>query len=210
VRPKIIVFAKAPVPGKVKTRLARQFGAAAAADLHYALVSDTLEMLLPLASTADIVLSTDTQTDAWREYPVERSLQSPGNLGERMLVALSRALAAGHPQVLVLGSDSPGLQPAHVFSMLNCEADVALGPTDDGGFYAICCRRTTPEMFRGVAWSSSDTLASTVRAISAAGLRWELGTPWFDIDEPGDLERLRRSGAVPRHTARWIETAQGS
>jgi len=193
--PRIIVFAKAPVPGNVKTRLG--LDPARAAALHRAFVSDTLEMLAPFAN---VELSTDIETGAWSEYPVARSLQAPGDLGAKLGAAIERALTDGHRPVLILGSDSPTLPPDHVQSLLGSWADIALGPAEDGGFYAISCRHSMAGMFREVVWSTPRTLATVVSALSAAGLSVEIGPAWFDVDVPADLERLALAPRVPRHT----------
>jgi uncharacterized protein len=195
VNARIIVFARAPVPGRVKTRL--QLDPAAAARLHDAFVRDTLEMLAPFP---DVELSTDAATHAWDEYAVARSLQSPGDLGARLYAALEGALGRGCRCALVLGSDSPSLPPGHIRALLSSAADVAIGPTEDGGFYAIACRRIVPGMFQGVEWSSARTLEYTVRTLTAAGLSVALGPPWFDIDEPGDLHKLAQSPGAARHS----------
>jgi uncharacterized protein len=186
--PLIVLFAKAPVPGRVKTRLGLH--PRRAAHLHSLFVRETLVMLESMRDDADVELSTDEPTEAWREFPVARSVQSPGQLGERIYAALEPALAAGRPKALILGSDSPGLPAAHIRALLASSADVSLGPVDDGGFYAIACGKTAPAMFEGVRWSTASTLSDTVRALANCGLSVELGPAWFDVDRPEDLMRL--------------------
>jgi uncharacterized protein len=186
--PLIVVYAKAPVPGRVKTRLG--IDPARAARLHSAFVRETLTMLSALCGEADIEISTDQATEAWSDFPLARSLQSPGDLGQRMLATIGRALEQGRPQVMILGSDSPGLPPEHVRGLLRSRVQVAIGPAEDGGFYAIVCRRIAPTMFDGIRWSTADTLQDTLRALKRCGLTIELGPSWFDVDTPRDLERL--------------------
>jgi uncharacterized protein len=188
VPPLIVLFAKAPTPGRVKTRLGLE--PRRAAELHSSFVRETLVMLESLRGDADVELSTDEPTEAWREFPVVRTVQGPGQLGERIYTALEQALAAGRPKALILGSDSPGLPAAHIRALLASSADVSLGPVDDGGFYAIACARTAPAMFEGVRWSTEATLSDTVRALVDCGLSVELGPAWFDVDRPEDLTRL--------------------
>lgn len=184
----IVVFAKAPIPGRVKTRLA--VDPARAVELHSSFVRQTLLMLESLRGEVDVELSTDEPTDARLESPVARSIQCSGQLGERIYSALERALAAGRPKALILGSDSPGLPAAHVRELLVRPADVCFGPVEDGGFYAVACSRIAPAMFSGVRWSTSATLSDAVRAIANCSLRVELGPAWFDVDTPEDLTRL--------------------
>ncbi|MFN7993798.1 MAG: TIGR04282 family arsenosugar biosynthesis glycosyltransferase [Bryobacteraceae bacterium] len=202
-RPAILLFAKAPVPGRVKTRLAGLLGAVPAAELHRAFVADMLEMLASLVARADVQLHSDTTTDAWTGAGVPRKLQCEGTLALRMLHALEEELAAGRPQVLILGSDSPTLPAGHVEGLLASQSDVAFGPCDDGGYYGVCCRRTHPDMFRRVEWSTSNALQTSERAALDCGLTVERGAPWFDVDEPDDLVRLLRSPVLPPHTGAW-------
>lgn len=184
----VVLFARAPVPGRVKTRLG--INPRRAADLHSSFVRQTLLMLQSLSGEVDVELSTDEPTPAWAEFAVKRSLQSAGPLGQRIYAALKSALAAGRPRVMILGSDSPGLPANHIRALFSCSADVSIGPADDGGFYAIACRRTAPAMFDGVRWSTAAALADTLDALTRCGLMFELGPAWFDVDRPEDLARL--------------------
>jgi rSAM/selenodomain-associated transferase 1 len=195
--PLIVLFAKAPTPGRVKTRLG--VDPERAAELHSAFVRQTLFMLDSFRGIADVELSTDEPTQAWGDFPVARSVQCSGHLGERIYAAAERALAAGRPRVVILGSDSPGLPAAHIRTLLASPADVCLGPVEDGGFYAIACGRTAPAMFAGVRWSTGAALSDTVRALKDCGLSVELGPAWFDVDRPEDLTRLAVPGKGPRH-----------
>ncbi|MCS6954265.1 MAG: TIGR04282 family arsenosugar biosynthesis glycosyltransferase [Bryobacterales bacterium] len=204
-RPVIVLFAKAPVPGRVKTRLAELLGAAEAAEGHRAFVQDMLERAQLLADQADLELHTDIPTDAWKAAGVAQELQlGSEDLGERLLAAATAALRTGREQVLILGGDAPTLPLEHVRALLASRADAALGPSADGGFYGIALRRLHPAMFRGVVWSGTETLAETLRAVQRCGLTTELGPPWYDVDTPADLNRLLACPALPRHTAAWL------
>src|SRR5215212_1268509 len=139
-RPAIILFAKAPVTGRVKTRLQGWLGPGTTLALHRAFVLDMLDKLFTLRHFADIELHTDIETDAWNASGVTRGLQSPGDLGLKMLHALSTGLAQGRERVCIVGSDAPSLPAAHLMALLASPADVALGPCEDGGYYAIACR----------------------------------------------------------------------
>lgn len=202
--PLVILFAKAPLPGRVKTRLLSALTPQQAADLHTALVYDMLAMLRRLRLPADVELHTDVPTAAWSAAGVRRKLQSEGGLGEKMLAAIDAGLAAGHPAVLVLGSDSPGLPLAHVENLLSLETDLKLGPAEDGGYYGICARRTAAGMFDGVRWSTAHTLADTVAAAGRCGLSVSFGESWFDLDEPAALPRTARVVPPGSAAARWF------
>jgi len=187
-RPVILVFAKAPVAGRVKTRLIPYLSAEEAAALHEQMVRHVFRNLDQLPAV-DVELHTDTRTDAWPEVKVTRKLQVEGDLGIKMHSALVAALAAGRRQAMVLGGDSPDLPVEYLTGLLDATADVSLGPTRDGGFYAITCRRTHPEMFQGVEWSSPATLSATVGALLRCGLSVQVGAPWYDVDTREDLDR---------------------
>jgi glycosyltransferase A (GT-A) superfamily protein (DUF2064 family) len=105
---------------------------------------------------------------------------------------------------MVIGSDSPGLPAGYIQALLESPADAALGPTEDGGYYAIQCRRVAPAMFAGVRWSTSHTCQDTTRALQACGFSVSNGPSWFDVDEPADLLALARRPDLPRHTADWL------
>jgi len=204
----MILFAKAPIPGRVKTRLAAAIGAGPAAELHRAFVADTIAKLTEFRDVADIELHTDTLTDAWSEPGVARDLQAAGGLELKLLHALAGAIRSGRPQAMILGSDSPTLPRGHIQRLLDSAADVALGPCEDGGYYAIACRRVHPEMFAGVEWSTPHVLEQTERAVRASGFSVERGDLWYDVDEPEDLARLMKEPALPPCTRQAVWHSQ--
>jgi rSAM/selenodomain-associated transferase 1 len=173
----MILFAKAPIPGRVKTRLAAAIGTGHAAELYRAFVADTIAKLTEFRDFADIELHTDTITDAWSDPGVASDLQASGGLELKLLHAFAGAIRSGRPQAMILGSDSPTLPRGHIQRLLDSAADVALGPCEDGGYYAIACRRVHPEMFAGVEWSTPHVLEQTERAVRAAGLSVEPELP---------------------------------
>lgn len=202
--PAIAVFAKAPIAGRVKTRLAASVGPEKAARLYESMVARLLDRLIGAGLAAEIELHTDISTDAWNCFNVTRRLQVDGDLGERMRAALSAMLAEGRPRAMILGGDVPSVPISHLQKLLALDADVALGPAEDGGYYAISCRRADAAMFRDVAWSTSSALADTRAACERAGLTVRLGDPWFDVDTPDDLARWTRVTAASESDAAQI------
>src|SRR6266851_358155 len=196
-KPVIIVYAKAPVTGQVKTRLIPRLGETGATKLHEAFVQDTLTTVSTLAESLDIELHTDVPTNAWSWSGVRR-VQCEGDLGTKLYATLREALDGGRPLALIVGSDSPTLPAEYLQHLALSNADVALGPAKDGGFYAIACRKTHPEMFAGVTWSSANTRAQTKEAVGRCGLAVEEGREWFDVDEPEDLDLLVQSSPIGR------------
>ncbi len=190
----ILLFAKAPLPGQVKTRLCPPLTPGQAADLHRRFVE---EMLRKTLAIAPVELHTDTRTDAWSEFEVTRKIQCAGNLGRRMFAAF----AANPLPAMILGCDAPHLPFAHIETLMQTEADVALGPAEDGGYWGIHCRRIHPRMFDGVEWSTTRACEQTMQAVRACGLTVELGPLWWDIDTPADLARLTDQDAE------WLQWA---
>jgi rSAM/selenodomain-associated transferase 1 len=192
--PLIVVFAKAPRPGFVKTRLGLE--PTVAASLYSDFVRRTLTTVTLLHGEAMLELSLDTACASWAEFSIARSLQPEGDLGVRLYATLERGLSTGHPNVVVLGSDSPTLPVEHIRWLLESKADVALGPTLDGGYYGIGFRKIRQGMFDSVRWSTSDALHDTICAVDRCGLSHALGPEWFDVDRPEDLHSLKEAAAV--------------
>jgi len=189
----VILFGRAPIAGRVKTRLATEYGDAVALRLHQVFV---LDVAARASSRFPIELHTDVATDAWPELACPRRLQCQGDLGERLFAALCDALSRGWKRVAVLGTDAPDLPETHIAGLFTPDADVCLGPAEDGGFWGIACRRLAAGMFEGVPWSSPQALAATEAACKNRSLTVTRAAWWADVDVPADLTRLAASGAL--------------
>jgi uncharacterized protein len=199
--PALIVFARSPEPGRVKTRLAPLLGEEGAARLHAQLVQKTL-MTARAAGCANVHLYCASSLKSFffrkmqKRFGVQLCSQGRGDLGERMYRALRR-----HPGAILIGSDCPALRPADLRAAaraLRAGADAVLAPAEDGGYALIGVRRAARTLFDGVAWGSERVLAQTRRRLRRLGWRWtELRTLW-DVDRPEDVARLRRSGLLRR------------
>lgn len=109
--------------------------------------------------------------------------------------------------MLIVGADSPTLPLAYLrmgFELLT-QVDAVLGPTEDGGYYAVGCRRPHPAMFAGVEWSADRTFEQTEAAFDRAGLSFARLPVWYDIDRYEDLQRLAGEPDIPLNTRRWLE-----
>lgn len=199
---RLLIFAKAPEPGGVKTRLARVLGAVGAASLSRGLLIDTLERFAG-ASLAPIELW------CWpnRAHPLFRALeqrfgvsrhtQVGTDLGERMGLAARSALARGASGVLLLGTDCPALEPSHLHAALGALAthDAVLGPVEDGGYALLGLKRDEPLLFEAIPWGGAGVAALTRLRLQRLGWSWwELPLLW-DLDRPEDLARIT---ALPR------------
>ena len=201
----VCVFAKPPVPGRVKTRLIPAVGAEGAARLAEAFLADTIALLEAVPGVMVVVATTEPL--AVPGVPPERVwLQGDGPLGDRIERILRRGLELA-PSAVALGADSPDLPPRVVRDALRAlnTHDAVLGPTPDGGFYLLGVRRCPPGLLRSVPWSSSETAAATERALSVHGATCERAPPWRDVDLPADLDVLRRR--LASHPARAPRTA---
>jgi len=198
--PALIVFARAPEPGRVKTRLAPLLGDKGAASLHARLIERTLRTAvasgignvgLHCAPGIEHRFFADTQ----KRFGVRLRPQGGGDLGDRMYRAFKRALR-GHPYVVLIGSDCPALRPADLRAAaraLQAGADAVLSPAEDGGYALIGLRRVSRRLFTGVAWGGPGVLAQTRRRLARLRWRWtELRTVW-DVDRPEDVARLRKA-----------------
>lgn len=203
-----VVFARAPRPGEVKTRIVPLLGREGAAALHVKLVRRTLDTLRA-ASLSGVQLHCSPGTDDpffWfcaGHYGVALHAQAGGNLGERMRIALENALAT-HAAAILVGTDCPALTANHLRDAeqaLREGADAVFVPCEDGGYALVGVKRAEPALFRDIAWGGAGVMAETRRRLSSLGWRWrELETLW-DVDRPGDYERLERSGLLDAKSA---------
>ncbi len=203
----IALFARAPIPGRVKTRLIGSLSAEEVADLYRAFVLDVWEMLSVLAREAKLFLYADREHQEWHALAGGSTrLQKGADLGERMLRCFEEMQAAGHRPLLILGSDSPALAPETIAPWVELlgRHPSLLGPAEDGGYYAIGCRAPHPRMFERVEWSGPHTLAQTAAALEHCGLPPGYLPLHYDVDAPLDLERLRREVSLGQHTSRWL------
>lgn len=194
--PRLVIFAKAPQAGKVKTRLIPALGAEGAAALARCLLSHTLaEALAAGVGAVELCMSPSPQDIAWQgtDLPeaVHCSAQGEGDLGERMARAVLR-ITTQQQAVLLMGCDCPGLTAARIAEAARqLQAhDAVLMPVADGGYVLIGLKSPCPELFTAMPWSTSAVAAETLRRMDALGLHTWQGTLLHDIDEPADLAHL--------------------
>lgn len=194
------VFAKAPVAGAVKTRLAAILGKQGAAELHAELVRRALATAMASsAASVQLWCSPDTRDPFFArcssEFGVALRAQKGADLGERMRRAFEDAFASGRALVII-GGDCPALAPHDVSAAIDAlaEYDAVLAPAEDGGYVLIGLARPVPALFESIAWGGAGVMDETRSRLAAAGVRWkELGTFW-DVDRPEDYARMIREG----------------
>src|SRR4029453_17512182 len=191
----VVVMAKYPSPGTVKTRLSAQIGATTACRLYAAFVGDLAERLTRAGLPVCWAVWPPDALFATLVPPGQRCIpQVAGDLGQRMEAAMRACRDVLPLPVIVLGADAPHLEPARLTeaaAALAGGADVVLGPATDGGYYLIGQTEPSPALFRDIAWGSSEVLDATLTRAHAAGLRVHLLAPTFDVDDADGLAALR-------------------
>jgi rSAM/selenodomain-associated transferase 1 len=194
----VAILAKAPLPGFAKTRLAPALGANGAAALQARL----MERAVDTARSANIGPVTlwaapDQDHPAFQTlaalFGVTLARQPDGDLGARMLAALAAAPGAA----IVIGTDCPALQPAHLRAAADALAggiDAVVVPVEDGGYALVGMREPQPALFVDMPWSTADVMAETRRRMTRLSLTWREPARLWDVDRPQDVERLKREG----------------
>ena len=193
---RIIIFAKAPLPGLAKTRLITALGAEGTARLARKMLFSTLEHSLAAdLGPVELCMSPGPTDPAWQNIPLPSELvcsdQRGGSLGARMARAAARGLAQ-HSRVLLIGTDCPALAPAQLRSaaeQLN-DHDAVIHPALDGGYVLLGLTRFSPRLFEHIPWSTEQVAALTLSRIAELGWSLHQAEPLPDIDEPGDLHHL--------------------
>lgn len=194
----LLVFTKAPVPGRVNRRLIPTLGEEVAAELYLELLRRT--MATATAGGIDNVqlhCTPDTHHPEFArlaaEFDVTLHTQHGRDLGKRMHNALYKALQ-GHRAAVLVGCDTPELSTTDLktaYEQLYSGYDAVLGPAEDGGYYLIGLSRACPDLFEGVQWGQGEVLVQTRQHLNDLGLSYyELSEHW-DVDRPQDVLRYR-------------------
>jgi uncharacterized protein len=194
----VIVFARAPLPGRVKTRLVPRLGEWGAARLQARLARQTLRTALAASCGALELYGTPRARHPFflkcrKDFRLRLQEQRGRDLGERMYRALAAALRR-YSAALLIGTDCPVLRPQDLrraTRLLRGGCDVVLAPAEDGGYALIGARRVSRRLFEGIAWGESGVYAQTAERLLALGYRWRALRRVWDVDRPADLERLR-------------------
>lgn len=199
-------FARYPQPGCVKTRLQASLSPVEACRVHEALLLRTAQTLtaadwgiaelwLDRIETGQSTIAAALALGMRGPYQ-----QSDGDLGQRMMHALEDGLKRA-PGVVLVGSDCPVLSTEYLAAAFEalCDADAVLGPSDDGGFVLVGCRRPVGDAFEGVSWGVSTALEATLDGLMRAGLSTALLPTLYDVDTPEDLARWRAESASGVH-----------
>eukprot|EP00928_Gymnodinium_smaydae_P054205 TRINITY_DN38020_c0_g1_i1.p1 TRINITY_DN38020_c0_g1~~TRINITY_DN38020_c0_g1_i1.p1 ORF type:complete len:241 (-),score=57.25 TRINITY_DN38020_c0_g1_i1:297-1019(-) len=202
----LCIFAKPPVPGRAKTRLAAAVGAEVACQLASAFVNDSIALVLQTSSGYPVLATTEDGLDplAFPDtcFPpgvsredVPRWQQPAGDLGFKIEAIARRGLQEAGA-VLCLGADSPGRPLSRLEDALRAledgTVDAVLGPTLDGGFDLLALSSCPEGLLAELPWSQATTCEATSARLQAQGMRVLTLMPWWDVDEVEDLARLRQ------------------
>jgi uncharacterized protein len=197
----LAVMAKAPRPGRVKTRLAPPLTLDQAAELNACFLRDTAANIDAAASSgcaAGVISYTPVGDEGFFDnlLPSDFALipQRGDGFGERLLATAQDLLTCGFGSVCLIDSDSPTV-PAVAFERAIAELQkagdrVVIGPSQDGGYYLIGLKHAHYELFADIAWSTSSVFAETVAAAEAAGVEVVVLPLWYDVDDGETLALL--------------------
>ncbi|MBD8060065.1 DUF2064 domain-containing protein [Cellulomonas sp. JH27-2] len=202
----LVLLAKEPVPGRVKTRLHAAFRPDEAARLAAAAIDDTLAALVAAPARRRLV-ALDGDAGAWVPPGFDVVRQPTGGLGDRLAAAFDAALADPRDgPALLVGMDTPQL--AGPLAAVDFHGvDAVLGPTDDGGYWAIGLRAPDPRVFAGVPMSTDGTCAAQLARLRDLGLRVGLLPRLRDVDEPDDARAVAALAPHTRFAAAYHDLA---
>ncbi len=196
-RARIVIFAKAPVPGAVKTRLIPALGQVGAARLAHRMLNRTVtEAEAARLAIPELCATPHPFDEEWKPFLPKSEIrytdQGEGDLGERLARAARRVTLTGE-NILLIGTDCPALDRSRLRAAAAALADhdAALCPTEDGGYALLGLRRFDPSLFAGIAWSGPSVAADTIGKIEALGWSLWSGDTLRDVDEPADLELVQ-------------------
>lgn len=193
----LLIFARRPSPGRVKSRLSPFLSPQEAAALYDCMLRDVIARSAGLEIASRFLFYEDDEEAQgyFREIDDELLLlpQEGAGLGERLSNAFDEAFRRGFRKVAVIGTDSPDLPVTFIreafLQLESGEAELLFGPTEDGGYYLAAMAAPHPELFREMPWSTDRLLAASLQRAAKLGLRSALLPQWYDLDEPADLER---------------------
>ncbi|MEF8938735.1 MAG: TIGR04282 family arsenosugar biosynthesis glycosyltransferase [Salinivenus sp.] len=210
----LLVFAKVPRPGDVKTRLTPFLTPREAARLYDAFLRDALALYARLEANTRLYLAPPLPDDGLGDVPDRISVheQRGEGLGPRMAHAFEAAFRDGGDRVAVVGTDHPTLPLSHLrqgFEALDGEPAVCIGPSEDGGFYLLGMSAFYPQLFADMTYSHGDVFTDTLARIGATDAELTVLPQWYDVDTPEALARmiadLRETDVDAPRTRRAVE-----
>lgn len=193
----VIIMAKVPTAGNVKTRLQPFLSAEDCSELSEAFLRDAVNKAKTVCENVILAYLPDEKINDLKSiFPAQNNIveQTGSDLGEKMFNAFQFAFHKKTDAVVMIGTDSPSFPFDYIeqaFEFLETNSDVVLGKTEDGGFYLIGLRKPVKEIFENVRWSSPDTFEQVFENIHRLNLHLREVPSWYDVDEQADFEKLR-------------------
>lgn len=194
----LVIFAKAPIEGQVKTRLCPPLTLAQAAELARCFLIDTVERACSLSEAQVYIAFTPAHSEpifhTLLSFLVEYLPQRGSSLGERELNVFLDLQQQEARNVVLIGSDIPTLPLTHIQEAFTFLADpdchAVFNPTEDGGYCLVGMRKPHRPLFENITWSTATVLRDTLAQAHRHQLTVKLLSPWYDVDEASDVSRL--------------------
>ncbi len=192
----LVLFARDPVPGQVKTRLHPFLDTETVYNLYLRFLNDSIDKICEVGDADRFIGVYPSNLSGFfdrlgKRPAIEVFNQEGKDLGERMERTFSRMREAGYRRTVIIGSDSPSLPVPYIRQALESEKDLAIGPSSDGGYYLIGMGEKRVDVFDGVAWGTESVLTQTLERVRRSGAAVELLPLWYDVDRPEDLRFLK-------------------
>ena len=216
----LVLFAKAPIPGKVKTRLLPHFTPEQASGLYQAFAEDLIESLCRLPYCTFYLSCSPSMDHRFfsslaQKYPISLLEQKGEDLGNRMENTFNDLAKSGIKKRVIIGADSPTLSHfliQEAFEKLNVHP-LTLGPSQDGGYYLIGVSGETPPIFSEISWGTRQVMTQTLKKLSHTPFKLHLLPFWYDVDTPEDvsflkehLNHLSQMGqTIPKRTKQYLQ-----
>ncbi len=211
----LIIFARQPASGKVKTRLTPALSPTRASQLYHCMLADTINRFESLEGVDRILFYTggeDAESYFRNLWPDLRLRPQKGaDLGSRIEEAFSLVFASGYRSAAIIGTDSPDLPVSFVIDAFRLLSDgnteAVFGPAEDGGYYLLAVKRVYSDLFHEISWGSGQVLRESLEKAESMGIRVSKLPMWADVDTSEDLAGLvAREGAERAPlTMRFIE-----
>lgn len=188
----LILFARDPVLGKVKTRLSPFLKEDAILKLYTCFLQDSLDKIRQVKDVDHFVGVAPSNESGFFNgtsgSDIRLFVQEGKDLGDKMRRAIQDRFAEGYKRVVIIGSDSPSLPVSYITQAFGSDKDMVLGPSTDGGYYLIGMRGKVVEVFDEVTWGTETVLRETCERLMRSGADMELLPVWYDVDNPEDLK----------------------
>lgn len=216
----LVVFAKSPISGRVKTRLVPGIPSDEAAELYKAFILDTTNKVSNLKCKRVAIAYTPENAEGTFRKLVGKSIillpQKGRNLGEKMKNVFKHSFAEGAKRVVIIGTDSPTIPKSLIqraFDVLK-KVSVVIGPTFDGGYYLIGLSEHNNDIFDGIKWSTASVFNQTLTKVKTYKKKLYVLPPWYDVDTSDDLRFLKAhllalkmsdNEEMPEKTAKFLK-----